>query len=160
MKRPLILALWMVGSVSALAQAFEASIPEETQEPQNFQLIFRLNENALAGNTVDRVVGAFSKTRQVTSRREYFENQRIARELGHPVEVHYLIRSARLPNEEGIEGYVYPSRCAQPYGTVRLLSAYNANLNDQALFPESEENTMRWRGYTRNVQSLGYVEAL
>lgn len=52
---------------------------------------------------------------------------------------------------DGIEGYLFPratagSVCTVP-GTTRLLRLYNAQIDDYAIFPESEEQTHRNAGY-------------
>jgi len=62
--------------------------------------------------------------------------------------------------KDGIEGYVYPKTFPQPAGAVRLMRKYNANRDDNAVFPESALTMMSNQGYNVDSNSndwLGYV---
>jgi hypothetical protein len=56
-----------------------------------------------------------------------------------------------------MEGYVYPLSLAQPPNTTLLMRAYNASLDDYALFPQQEQANMASQGYTQALTNLGYV---
>ncbi|MEO8384648.1 MAG: S8 family serine peptidase [Betaproteobacteria bacterium] len=58
---------------------------------------------------------------------------------------------------DGVEGYVYDRAYPQPVGTEPLLRAYNATLDDHAVFPLREQCNMAGLGYTLDVVSLGYA---
>jgi hypothetical protein len=58
---------------------------------------------------------------------------------------------------DGMEGYVYPLSLAQPPNTTLLMRAYNASLDDYALFPQQEQANMASQGYTQALTNLGYV---
>lgn len=58
---------------------------------------------------------------------------------------------------DGIEGYVHPVSLGQPSGTTFLMRAYNADIDDYAVFPQEEYGNMASQGYTLDVSYLGYA---
>jgi hypothetical protein len=52
---------------------------------------------------------------------------------------------------DGLEGYVYPKTATAPRaGMVKLIRKYNAQLDDHAIFPETETASMAAAGYTQD----------